>query len=244
MQNYTDWLRTMPIAQRGLHDNISVAENSKTAISKAIDANYALELDVNFTKDNVPIIFHDNLLSRMTNLDGYVNLTDFESIKNGKLLKQEDSVLSLNEALTLVSSRVPILFNIAGTLPISVCKNFYDAVKDYPGEIAVESTNPYTLEWFKLNAPRIKRGQRAGAYRHEKPTFANRHKLRKLKLNHISEPNFVVYRVEDAKKRYFRKLYKNETPLIVWTVRSKKDNRKADSLKANKIFQLPTLIEL
>ena len=242
MQNFTDWLKNMPIAQRGLHDNISIAENSKTAIEKAIDANYALELDVNFTKDNIPIIFHDNLLSRMTNLDGYVNLTDFETIKQEKLLKQEDSVLSLAEALALVGSRVPILFNLAGTLPISVCKNFYDSIKDYSGEIAVESTNPYTLEWFKLNAPRIKRGQRAGAYRHEKPTFANRRKLKKLKLNHISEPNFVVYRVEDAKKRYFKNLYKNEIPLIVWTVRSKRDNRKADALKANKIFQSSSLV--
>ena len=242
MQNYTDWLRTMPIAQRGLHDNITVAENSKTAIKKAIDANYALELDVNFTKDNVPIIFHDNLLSRMTNLDGYVNLTDYETIKNEKLLKQDDCVLSLVDALALIDSRVPILFNISGTLPISVCKNFYDVVRSYQGEIAVESTNPYTLEWFKLNAPRIKRGQRAGAYRHEKPTFASRRKLKKLKLNHISEPNFVVYRVEDAKKRYFKNLYKNETPLIVWTVKTKRDNRRADALKANKIFYNSSLV--
>ena len=242
MQNFTDWLRSMPIAQRGLHDNINIAENSKTAIIKAIDANYALELDVNFTKDNIPIIFHDNLLSRMTNLDGYVNLTDYETIKNGRLLKQEDVVLSLAEALEIINSRVPILFNIAGTLPISVCKTFYDAVKNYQGEFAVESTNPYTLEWFKLNAPRIKRGQRAGAYKHEKPLFAKRGKLKKLKLNHISEPNFVVYRVEDAKKRYFKNLYKSETPLIVWTIRSKRDNRKAEALKANKIFHLSSLV--
>lgn len=237
MHNFPDWLRNMPIAQRGLHDNMSVAENSRTAIKNAVNANYALELDVNLTKDNVPIIFHDSLLSRMTNLDGYVNLTDYETIKKGQLLKMDDHVLSVREALQLVDSRVPILFNIAGNLPISVSKCFYDAVKDYAGEIAVESTNPYTLEWFKLNAPRIKRGQRAGAYKHEKPTFAKRRLLQKLKLNHISEPNFVVYRLEDAKKRYFKKLYKSDTPIILWTVRTNKDVRKADNLHANKIFQ-------
>ena len=236
MHHSLDWLRLTPIAHRGIFDNIMVAENSRTSIQKAIDANYAIELDVNLTKDNTPIVFHDNIFSRLTNVDGYVNLTEYSDIKDEKLLKSDDNVLTIAEALELVDGQVPILFNISGDLPISVSKHFYEVIKNYTGEFAVESTNPYTLEWFKLNAPRVKRGQRAGAFHHRKPEFANRSKLRKLKLNHISEPNFVVYLVEDAKKRYFKKLQKNGTPIILGTIRNKRDFRKAEVLNTNKII--------
>lgn len=238
MHNSLDWIKTTPIAHRGIYDNITVAENSKTSILKAIEANYAVELDVNLTKDNTPIVFHDNIFSRLTNVDGYVNLTEYKDIKNEKLLKSNDVVLTVADAIKLVDGRVPILFNISGELPIAVSKHFYDAVKDYTGEFAVESTNPYTLEWFKINAPRVKRGQRSGAFNHRKPEFAKKGKLKKLKLNHISEPNFVVYRVEDAKKRYFKKLEKNNIPLVLGTIRNKKDSRKVESFNANQIIYI------
>jgi len=238
MHNSIDWIKTTPIAHRGIYDNITVAENSKTSIQKAIDANYAIELDVNLTKDNTPIVFHDNIFSRMTDSDGYVNLTEYKDIKNEKLLKSDDVVLTVADAIKLVDGKVPILFNISGELPLSVSKHFYEAVKDYTGEFAVESTNPYTLEWFKINAPRVKRGQRSGAFNHRKPEFAKRGQLRKLKLNHISEPNFVVYRIEDAKKRYFKKLKKNGTPLILGTIRTKKEARKFETFDANQIVYL------
>ena len=82
MHNSLDWLKHTTIAHRGIYDNITVAENSKTAIQKAIDANYAIELDVNLTKDNTPIVFHDNIFSRLTDVDGYVNLTEYKDIKD------------------------------------------------------------------------------------------------------------------------------------------------------------------
>lgn len=236
MHNSHDWLKNTPIAHRGIYDNITIAENSKSAIEKAIEANYAIELDVNLTKDNTPIVFHDNIFSRLTNADGYVNLTNYDDIKNEKLLKSEDVVLRVSDATSLVNGKVPILFNISGDLPLSVAKHFYDAVKNYSGQFAVESTNPYILEWFKINAPRVVRGQRSGAFNHRKPIYAKRGQLKKLKLNHISEPNFIVYRVEDAKKKYFKKTEKDGLPLILGTVRTPKDIRKVEALSANKIL--------
>lgn len=238
MSNNTEWLKDTVIAHRGIHDNETVAENSKSAIIKAINEGVAVELDVNFTKDNTPIVFHDETLSRMTNIDGYVNLVTYEEIKEEKLLKSDDHILTVKEVLEIVEGKTPILFSISGNLPITLCKFFYDVVKDYTGEIAVMSSNPYTLEWFKLNAPRIKRGQRAGAYKHEKPSFGKRGQLRKLKLNHVSEPNFIVYRIEDAKKRYFKKTNKEGLPLILWTARTNKDNLKAEQLCANVIKEV------
>lgn len=235
MHNNSDWLKNTVIAHRGVHDNDGIAENSKSAILKAIEEGVAVELDVNLTKDNVAIVFHDETFSRLTNIDGYVNLTNYDDIKAEKLLKSQDHILTVKEATEIVNGQVPILFNISGSFPIAVSKFFFDAVKDYDGDMAVMSSNPYTLEWFKINAPRIKRGQKAGAYKHLKPEFGKRGQLKKLKLNHVSEPNFIVYRIEDAKKRYFKETNKENLPLILTTARTNKDNLKAEQLNANMI---------
>ena len=47
-------------AHRGLYDNDSkVPENSMTAFCKAVEAGYGIELDVQLSKDNIPVVFHD-----------------------------------------------------------------------------------------------------------------------------------------------------------------------------------------
>ena len=241
MHNSNDWLRNMPIAHRGIFDNVTVAENSKTAIKKAIDANYAVELDVNITNDNKAVVFHDDKLSRMTNIDGYISGTNYEDIKHAHLLNLKDEIMSVNDVLSLVDGKVPILFNIAGDANLCVSKILYETIKDYPGEVAVESSNPYTLEWFKINAPRVKRGQRASAFKKEKPTFAKKGQLKKLKLNNISEPNFICYKVEDAKKRHLKKAIKENLPIVLYIVKDKKGKRRAEDLKANVIFVSDTI---
>ena len=46
-------------AHRGLHDNKGDApENSMKAFEKAVDSGYGIELDVQLSKDKVPVIFH------------------------------------------------------------------------------------------------------------------------------------------------------------------------------------------
>ena len=53
---FKEWL----YAHRGLHDNASDApENSMRAFQKAVDAGYGVELDIQLTKDHVPVVFHD-----------------------------------------------------------------------------------------------------------------------------------------------------------------------------------------
>lgn len=56
-------------AHRGLHDNESEApENSMAAFRKAVEGGYGIELDVQLTKDQVPVVFHDFTLQRMARM--------------------------------------------------------------------------------------------------------------------------------------------------------------------------------
>lgn len=237
MINSHDWIRNIPIAHRGFFDNDKVAENSKSAIKKATDANYSVMVDVSFSNDHQPIVFHDESLSRMTNTSAYLSTLNAEELKKTKLLNSEDTILTVADVLSIVDKKVPIIFSIAGETPLSHARALYDAIKDYTGEVAVACANPYTLEWFKLNAPRVKRGQSASSFKHEKPTYAKKGKLKHLKLNNISEPNFVVYNIDDAKPWYFKKLKKDNIPLVLGVVKTKKHRTKARDYKANVIVE-------
>ena len=67
-------------AHRGLHDvQRNIPENSMAAFSKAVENGYGIELDVQLTKDGVPVIFHDG--------------------KTGRLLRDEKDVV-VNKVLT------------------------------------------------------------------------------------------------------------------------------------------------
>jgi len=65
--NSTDisWITEIPIAHRGL-DNGDIPENSMQAFKNAIEKGYAIELDVQLTKDKQLVVFHDSNLLRLT----------------------------------------------------------------------------------------------------------------------------------------------------------------------------------
>ncbi|NRA88690.1 MAG: hypothetical protein HRU28_15175 [Rhizobiales bacterium] len=54
------FITRLPIAHRGLHNaDENIVENSKGSVLAAIKHGYAIEIDVQLTKDNQAIVFHD-----------------------------------------------------------------------------------------------------------------------------------------------------------------------------------------
>ena len=67
------WLTARPIAHRGYHDmNRQRWENTLSAFDAAIERGFAIECDVHLSKDEVPVVFHDLDLKRLTGEDGHV----------------------------------------------------------------------------------------------------------------------------------------------------------------------------
>ena len=54
---FDSWITKTPIAHRGLH-NKDIPENSLSAFKNAIEHGYAIEIDLQITKDNKIIVFH------------------------------------------------------------------------------------------------------------------------------------------------------------------------------------------
>jgi glycerophosphoryl diester phosphodiesterase len=84
------------IAHRGA--SAYAVENSLAAFKKAVELEVDyIEADVQLTKDLVPVIRHDKLLDRTTNLKGYLNDYTFETLQKEARLSNGEQILHLEE---------------------------------------------------------------------------------------------------------------------------------------------------
>ena len=234
MKLHTNWLQDRPFAHRGWH-NDEIPENSMLAFDEAIKRNYGIQLDVLATEDGKVIVFNDARLSRMTGVDGYVANSSYQGIKNLKLGKSEEHIPLLSEVLNFVAGRVPVLVNIKNVEKLAFENLVLDEIKAYKGDIAVISLNPKTLEWFRLNAPHIRRGQIGGAFTSPQIPRAIRAQAKKLNTEKMVDPNFIVFQVKDLPSWSLRKYA--SLPILGFMVKTPEDIEKCKRLGYNMIVE-------
>ena len=233
---FKSWLVETPIAHRGLHDKTS-PENSLSAFEKAVENGYAIELDVQLLADDTVVVFHDESLSRMTGNDGYIKFLNKDDLKVLNLAGSKEHIPTFEEVLKLVNGRTPLLIEIKNQFKVGKLEQkVIDLLKDYKGEYAVQSFNPFSLNYFKHHAPQILRGQLSGYFKEEKLAFIKKFLLKRMSFNkNVSEPNFISYDATTLPNRFVRK-YKR-LPLLAWTVRSKEEYLKTIKYCDNIIFE-------
>ena len=108
-----EWIKSNPIAHRGLHDKSKgVIENSISAFNEAIKYRYPIEMDVQLTKDNEVIVFHDSNLMRLTGLNQEISNLNLNNLIKIKLLNSNDCIPSFAEVLHVINSQVPIIVEL------------------------------------------------------------------------------------------------------------------------------------
>lgn len=223
------------IAHRGLHDE-KFPENSLPAFQKAIESNYVIELDVHQISDGTIVVFHDELLARVTGKDGYVDKLKKEDLVNCHLNGTEYTIPTFEEVLTLVSGKTPILIEIKNSVKVGSLESaLLEQLKNYKGEYAVQSFNPFVLEWFLHNAPEIPRGQLSGYFAKEKLGFIKKFALKRMLFNKKFEINFISYEAKHLPNRFVNK-YRN-LPVLAWTVRSQSEYLSVAKYCDNIIFE-------
>jgi len=244
MNIYESWLVKTPIAHRGLFGD-GVPENSLAAFKLAIKKKLPIELDVTALSDGTPVVFHDERLARMTGQDGFISSSTLADISKLKLQGTKEKIPTFAEVLEFVDGKVPLLIEIknfgkVGPLEKAVWK---ELIK-YDGEYVIESFNPYTLEWFKNNAPKIKRGQLACFFRDKEISGIKKFALKRMLLNKkVSEPNFVVYDSADMPNKYLKKYY-GVIPVLTYTIKSEGEEIRLKGFCDNIIFDSYTPIAL
>ena len=217
------WLFSRPIAHRGLH-GIDAPENSLAAFGKAIDAGFPIEIDVRPIDDGTVVVFHDDKLTRMTDLDGYVCNMTKSDLEKVRLRNSDERIPTFKEVLEFVDGRTPLLIEIKNDSTVGQLeRDTLELLSSYKGEYAVQSFNPYSMEFFKKNAPQIPRGQLSCFFDKKDLGFFKRFVLKRLKMNKVSSPDFISYNHANLLNKY---VTKTKLPTLAWTVRSNAEMEK------------------
>ncbi len=223
----TTLFKKVYFAHRGLHDNASDApENSMAAFRKAVEAGLGMELDVQVTKDGVPVIFHDFKLNRICKAEGKISGCTYEELQDYRLCDSKERIPKLSELLEMVDGKAPLIVEIkAETANVSCCAVIDRMLRAYRGAYCIESFNPFVLWWFRRNHRDVVRGQLSSNFRREGEYWNILYFLMThLLFNFLTKPDFIAYNhkfSEEPGRRICRRLYRH--PAAAWTVRSQQD---------------------
>ncbi len=230
------FLKQILYAHRGLHDNRTDApENSMAAFKKAVDAGYGIELDVQLTKDSVPVVFHDFTLERVAryeeenkSVSGKVIDYTFDELSKFHLLASDEKIPKFEDFLKLVDGKVPLIIELKiEGFDTSVCEIVDKLLSEYKGAYCIESFNPLGLIWYKKNRKDVFRGQLSQEFFRvpEKHLHTPLHfMLSFLNFNFLTRPDFIAYNHAHSKnlsRMLCHGLFKKTA--AAWTIRSQEE---------------------
>ena len=223
-------LKGVHYAHRGLHDNHSDApENSMKAFKKAVDAGYGIEMDIQLTKDKIPVVFHDETLNRMCGVEGKVWEFTFEELQKLTLAESEERIPKFEDVLALVDGKVPLIVEYKLDVPSTeVCEIADPMLQAYNGIYCIESFHPFAVNWYREHRPEVIRGQLS-------QDFSKQEKykgkfiywlLSNLLTNVLTRPDFIAYNHKDA-DMFSRKVCSLMGALpVAYTIKSQEEYEK------------------
>lgn len=237
----------LPIAHRALHDKANgVIENSPSAIKAAIAKGYAIEIDLQLSKDGQAIVFHDEELDRLTEESGALHRLTAQELGQIKLKGSQDFIPTFAEVLDLVAGQVPLLVEIKDqTLTMSQTDGRLEAetaklLANYQGEVAVMSFNPHSIAHMAQLAPDIPRGLTTSAYDYEDwaPLAHDTcDHLRDIPDYDRVEASFISHEAADLARHRVAELKAKGAHILCWTITSLQAEEKARKIAANITFE-------
>jgi glycerophosphoryl diester phosphodiesterase len=238
------WLTARPIAHRGYHDaSNGRIENTLQAVRAAIEHRFAIEVDLQLTKDGAVVVFHDETVDRLMQAEGRVDsftLAELQAIpfKNG-----DDRVPTLAELFSTVAGKVPLVLELKSEFKGD--RRLEHAVAPilgaYGGPAVLMSFDPESMAAMKRLLPHIPRGIVADRYTDLKD-WGFLSATRRFKLRHLlSVPrvgaSFVSYDLNGLPTLATSLVRAFRIPLITWTVRTPEQRDRAKSLTDQITFE-------
>lgn len=213
------WLTARPIAHRGLHDmNKAVWENTLTAFSRAADRGYAIECDVRLTSDGVPVVFHDDGLSRLTGTNGFVWQRTAGELSALRVGGTGDHPPTLKEMLDLVDGRVPLVIELKGApgKDADLVERVCALLHGYGGKASIMSFDHWLIRQIPAHAQGIPTGLTAwGGGNHEIEAHFS------MLAHGLSFASYSVTHLPNRFTSFVREQL--GMPVISWTVRHATD---------------------
>ncbi len=228
MQEFKGWY----YAHRGLHDNKTDApENSLKAMTLAVEKGYGIELDVQLTKDEKVVVFHDASLKRVCGVDAKVNSMTYEELQTLHLLDSDEKIPLFSEVLKVIDGKVPLIMEIKMVdAKTRVCELANQELQNYKGLYCMESFHPFAVNWYRKNRPDVARGQLSANFTKEGQKEGIQEWLVHMLLtNVLARPDFVAYSHKSADNLSRRVTRVLGATAVAWTIRSQQEldnNRK------------------
>ncbi len=209
------WIKDVPVAHRGYHDmNKQIWENTLSAFSRAIEAGFAIECDIQLSADSVPMVFHDHDLQRLCGIAGEVRERTAAELRMLSIGGTSDKIPTLRQMLDLVKGQVPLVIELKG-IDAEQDDGFVEAVLEvlegYEGKVALMSFDFHLLRALKVAECPWPVGLTAEGVKPDN-LVAHREAM-DLGLD------FTSYCVAHLPNEFVMGLREKGTPVITWTVR-------------------------
>ena len=220
-------LDNLLFAHRGSHNNIDNPENSIKAFKLALKNNLNIELDLQLTKDNILVVFHDKNLKRMTGIDKNLNELNYNELKTLKLNNTNETIPTFTEILKLVNGKVILDIEVKNTKKINlICKEIAKELDNYNYPFIIKSFNPKITNWFKRHKPKYIRGLLIKDDKYN--SFIGK------VIIWYCKPNFLGISKKFINK-YDIKPYLKKYPILIWTIKNKDEFTKYNNISNNYI---------
>jgi glycerophosphoryl diester phosphodiesterase len=218
MSSTFPWLVERPIAHRGYHDlNKTVFENTLTAFSRAVEAGFAIECDIQLSADSVPMVFHDHDLQRLCGITGEVRERMANELAALSVGGTADRIPTLKQMLSLVKGRAPLVIELKGIdaeQDDGFVESVLEVLEGYQGHVALMSFDFHLLRALKAAKCPYPVGLTAEGDTPEK--FFDHDEAMQLGLD------FISYHWSHLPNSFITAQRQRGIPVITWTVRDEK----------------------
>lgn len=223
-----DWLTARPVAHRGLHDAArGVVENMPGAVNAAIAGNFAIEADLQVSRDGEAMVHHDGTLGRLN--DGDAKLLDLTAseLKAVPFKQTSERLMTLGDLCDLTEARVPLVLEMKSDFSGDrrLASRMAQVLDAYRGPVAAMSFDPDQVMAIREAMPSLTRGIVAQR-KYDDSYWSHLPKDKRDGMLHLrhgfrTQPHFVAYSVKDLPAPapwIARNIF--GCALLTWTVRT------------------------
>ncbi len=234
-----------PVAHRALHDiDRGIVENSPRAITAALEENLAIEVDLQLSSDDTPMVFHDFELDRLVDDHGPVRKRSAKNLATLAYRVGSDRIMTLGELFEMVDGRVPLYIELKSDFSgdMALVRAVAPLVNAYKGPAGLMSFDPWMTRASRKLCPHVPCGLVSGTFATSNwdPHAGNailRFLLRHMFTAAIARPSFINYdisAISAAAPQSFRRL---GLPLLTWTVRTPEQRKAAAKWTDAMVFE-------
>lgn len=239
------WLTARPVAHRGLHDRTQGrVENMPSAARAAIAGNFAIECDIQLSRDGEAMVHHDDTLGRLEDAQGDIQEFTAAQLRQVRFKDTTDTMMTLGDLCDLTDGRVPLVVEVKSRFDgdRKLVARMAQILASYKGHAAPMSFDPDHVAAIRDMIPDRPRGIIAERYYKEDEWQAlPPEKVRgMLHLRHAlrTRPHFVAYWINDLPAPapwIARNIF--GCALLTWTVRTPEQRQRAARHADQMIFE-------